>query len=228
MIQLNMKGWSDMKKLTGILLTLILCISIFMSVVADDNASPYKITINGVNIVFTDGKTVLEPIENDSVVYVPLEAFLKTMNIDYKFENNEYTISTASSVQEATPTPKPASAYDSLTPAEKEFMEKFLPDVKYFNDPSSLRIVDIRKGKRKESSYTGWQGDGGYFVLISATNSMGGKIQKWVVVDPKDKTFELFELDANSYSVSEWSTELRYNITELNKALKQKLEEMGY
>ena len=213
--------------LVSLLCICLTCMIAFSAFAAD--SSEVKIIVNGVTLVMADNDKVIKPIEEDGILYVPLAAFLDAMNISYTYSENTYTITKSDKQAETATAPTPAPAktpYESLSAAEKFFLDKFLPDVKYFNDPISLRIVDVREGKKKESSHSGWQGDGGYFVLLTTTNSMGGNTQKWFAVDPKDRTFELFETDANY--ISEWSTALNYNIEALNNALKYKLEEMGY
>ena len=209
-----------MKKFTGILLAVVLCFAVMVNALADDNT--YKITINGVNVVLTDGKAVLEPIENDGVLYVPLEALLKAMNIEYEVDGKDFTISTTVAEEKPTPTPAPTKTpYDNLGATEKFILKSFLPCVQYFNDPSSLSILDIKKGAGQPY----WHG--GYLVKISATNKMGGKTQAWFPVCTEDGKYDFIEMDILDVMYVD-DGKYSFDIPAINKALKFKLNEMGY
>ncbi len=208
-----------MKKLICILLILAIFLPIYA--MADSNASEHKITINGVNVVFTNGKTVLEPIENDGILYVPLESFLKAMNIDYKVESNEYIITTAIAEPTPTPTPKPTATprektpYEMLKNTDKVFLDKFLAKIHKFGDPGAVSIIDVQNSKGEYS--------GGYFVKASATNAFGGKAIRWVYIT---KDGELWTVDKGAEE--EYLAGGNYDIEAINKALAYKLKELGY
>ena len=205
-----------MKKLTGILLALILCLSILVSAVADDNASAYKININGVNVVFTDGKTVLEPVENDGVLYVPLEAFLKTLGIDYKVNGNEFTITTAVTKEEPTDTPKPTAtpkpktAVQQLSSAESKFLNMFIKNLELFENPASITIDEV------------WEIDSGYYADVTSQERgrMSSSLYYIASFGIGEKKFR------HEFTVPVRKVSFNYSL--LNKALAEKLKSLGY
>lgn len=211
-----------MKKLTGILLTFILCFSILMNAVADDNASPYKITINGINVVFTDGKTVLEPVENDGVLYVPLEAFLKTLNLDYNVEGKEFIISTATAEETPTPTPKPTytpkpqTAYEQLSRDEKKFVDALLNCSKIFYNPGSITINKVWNAIMSSGS------DNCYYIMVTCQEA-DGRFRDALYLIAGD-----WGDGAEEYKINTDVTETRFDYTKINNAYNEKIKTLGY
>ena len=202
---------------------LMLCLLCISTVVFASDAD-IKILVNGVSLTLVDNDKVVKPIEVDGIVYVPLAAFLDALNIPYNESNGTYII-TYGNIQQATPeptaaptpTPKPKTPYEELGLKEKRALDILLKCIPKLDDPGSIMITDMRK------SSDNFLGGDGIFYKLSETNKTGGKEQNWYY------TYDtLGYLVKDNIFTFDNSVEDNYDIEAMNKALKFKLEEMGY
>ena len=218
-----------MKKLIGILLILVLCSTVIMNSVADDNVYEYTISINGVNVALVEGRTVLDPIVIDGIVYVPLEAILNSMNISYELNGSTYAISTAvkeeiptaTSTPTASPKPTATPKNTSNMPAkEKKFMDAFTKELGNYKFPATVVINKV---------YDVIDSDTNYYVQTTSKNGLGMDVTKWYYLYIGN-TGGYFMENVSRDPIASYSadTKYQYDIELLNIALSEEIKRKGY
>lgn len=208
-----------MKKFIAMLLALCILCSF-----ACAEESDKKIIMNGVNVVMIQDDKIIKPIEENGMLYVPLEAFLKAINMEYVQTGDSFIITSVApmtpgtSQPQAQPQPQteePEDYYAQLSDAEKKFMDNFLKGVGAFKNPSSVRIVSVYDHKTSPGIL--------FFTQVSAQNGFGGNSVELYLCFAG---FIAEVVDEEEY----WKNRVAadYDIQLLNKALKQKMAEDGY
>ena len=203
-----------MKKAIALLLILLMSFECLTAFAAEP--SDVKSIVNGVTVVLVEKDRVVKPIQEDGVLYIPLVAFLDALGIP--FTQSEGTISISlSDTRNTTPAPTPTKTptpYELLSGEERTFMETFLIHVSKFYDPSSVSFVEIYKGAGSHKY--------GFYVKVSAANKLGGKVFNWYFVNSSSFDGYKYAPSSGEYTAS------NFDISKMNKALKYKLEDMGY
>ncbi|MBR2661982.1 MAG: hypothetical protein IKE15_11415 [Clostridia bacterium] len=221
-----------MKKVLTISLVItliVLCVSQINCSFSEDANTEYTISINGVNVALVDGKTVLDPIEKDGIVYVPLEALLKVMNISYELKDTTYTISTfakeemptATSTPTASPKPTATPKNTSNMPSkEKKFMTLFAKKLGIYTFPATVVINKVYDCKDSDTNY---------FIQTTSKNALNMDVTSWFYLYAKSTgSYFMEKRSSDPVAINAVDKKYQYDIELLNIALTEEIKRQGY
>ena len=205
-----------MKRMLFFILVLFAILSTLVCALADGD-----LQINGINIPMTSSTgEQLSTKEIDGTLYIPVEPLLKALGLTYTIDEESvsltYTPSTDSNVDE----------YANLIPEEKAFVDILLEKVKSFKNPSSITVKSLLYiGDESIESKL-------IFANISAQNGFGGYTSSYYMI-MYGEGMNIW-LDSTAEKVAEFSSmaaefgQPDFDYGRINRAIKQKVSELGY
>lgn len=205
-----------MKKIVAIVFTLVIIISSIPFALADGS-----LKINGINLPMISGDGQhLSLQEIDGVLYIPVEPFLNALGLDYTID--EGSVSVTFVAPENTNTDE----YATLLPEEAYFVDLVLDKASSFKNPSTITVKSLIYvgGDITESKV--------YITGISAQNGFGGYTTQYYMIMDDGSIAMWFETTAEKvaefYEIADGIEQPAFDYGRINRAIKQKVSELGY
>lgn len=208
-----------MKKSTMLLIALIIALSSISYTFAEK-----ALQINGISIplISKDGKQISIK-EIDGTIYLPAEIFLKALGLEYTINDDSISVTYQLPSDNAE-----VDEYANLIPEEKLLVDLILEKAHKFKNPSTISVKSILYYLGAIESDTAL-----YIIDLSAQNGFGGNTSECYQIlygdglafwteTTEEQAAELAAITKDEFQMPD------FNYGRINRAIRQKVEELGY